>query len=63
MSVEAVGTARRGRGARRAIRRKHVADMLPALQCRLPLTEPMDAAQVERCVVSACTLTGAWCGS
>ncbi len=48
MSVEAVGTARRGRGARRAIRRKHVADMLPALRCRLPLTEPMDAEQVER---------------
>ncbi|WP_298970980.1 trimethylamine methyltransferase family protein [uncultured Roseobacter sp.] len=48
MSVEAVGTARRGRGARKALRQTRDVTMLPALKRRLPLTEPMDADQVAR---------------
>ncbi|MEM1073605.1 MAG: trimethylamine methyltransferase family protein [Pseudomonadota bacterium] len=48
MSVEAVGTTRRGRGARKAKRQMRDITMLPALQRRLPLTEPMDAEQIAR---------------
>ncbi len=48
MSVEAVGPMRRGRGARKAQRQAWDTTMLPALRRRLPLTEPMDAAQVAR---------------
>ena len=48
MSVDAVGTARRGRGARKAARQVLDTRMLPALKRGIPLTEPMDAEQVER---------------
>ncbi|MCG6904412.1 MAG: trimethylamine methyltransferase family protein [Rhodobacter sp.] len=48
MSVDAVGTTRRGRGARKAIRQQRDVTMLPALKRRLPLCEPMDAQQVAR---------------
>ena len=48
MSVDAVGTTRRGRGARRAIRQTRDITMLPALKRRLPLTEVMNEAEVER---------------
>ncbi|MEM8632402.1 MAG: trimethylamine methyltransferase family protein [Pseudomonadota bacterium] len=40
--------ARRGRGARKAVREARDVIMLPALRRRLPLTEPMDAEQIER---------------
>ncbi len=48
MSIEAVGTSRRGRGARRAIRQTRDVTMLPALHRRLPLTEPMSEEQIAR---------------
>jgi trimethylamine--corrinoid protein Co-methyltransferase len=48
MSVDAVGTVRRGRGARRAVRQRRDVAMLPALRRGIPLTEPMGPAQVER---------------
>ena len=48
MSTAAVGTTRRGRGARKAIRQAHDFKMLPALKRGLPLTEPMDEGQIER---------------
>ena len=48
MSVDAVGTTRRGRGARQAARAKRDITMLPALRRGLPLTEPMDADQIAR---------------
>jgi trimethylamine--corrinoid protein Co-methyltransferase len=48
MSVDAVGTIRRGRGARTAIRQTRDVNMLPALKRGLPLTEPMDQAQIEK---------------
>ncbi|MEL6548988.1 MAG: trimethylamine methyltransferase family protein [Pseudomonadota bacterium] len=48
MSVDAVGTARRGRGARRAARQTRDITMLPALKRKLPLTEPLSPEQVER---------------
>ncbi len=40
--------ARRGRGARKAVREARDFTMLPALKRRLPLTEPMDDGQIER---------------
>ncbi len=46
MSVDAVGTTRRGRGARKAIRQKRDTAMLPALKRGIPLTEPMDADRI-----------------
>ncbi len=46
--VDAVGTTRRGRGARKAVRQTRDITMLPALKRKLPLTEPMDAEQIER---------------
>ena len=48
MSVEAVGTTRRGRGARKMLRQTRDVAMLPALKRKLPLTEVMDEAQVAR---------------
>ncbi len=48
MSLEAIGTTRRGRGARRAVRQTRDVTMLPALRRRLPLTEPMDSDQIAR---------------
>ena len=48
MTVEAVGTARRGRGARKAARQTREVKMLPALKRRLPLVEPMDPGQIAR---------------
>lgn len=46
--VDAVGTTRRGRGARKAARQARDFTMLPSLTNALPLTEIMDGAQVER---------------
>ena len=40
--------ARRGRDARKAARQARVATMLPALERRLPLVEPMDEADILR---------------
>ncbi|MEO0751648.1 MAG: trimethylamine methyltransferase family protein [Pseudomonadota bacterium] len=48
MTVEAVGTTRRGRGARKANRQARDFTMLPALKRNMPLTEPMTPEQVER---------------
>ncbi|MFL4471750.1 trimethylamine methyltransferase family protein [Tateyamaria armeniaca] len=48
MSVDAVGTVRRGRGARKATRQTRDITMLPALKRKLPLTEPMSPEQVEK---------------
>ncbi len=48
MSVDAVGTVRRGRGARKAIRQTRDITMLPALKRRLPHTEPLTPEQVEK---------------
>lgn len=46
MSNDAVGSTRRGRGARRAIRQTRNVEMLPALKRGIPLTEPMSAEQI-----------------
>ncbi|MGB7260501.1 MAG: trimethylamine methyltransferase family protein [Albidovulum sp.] len=48
MSVDAVGTVRRGRGARMVIRQTRNTTMLPALRRRLPHTEPMTPEQIEK---------------
>jgi trimethylamine--corrinoid protein Co-methyltransferase len=48
MSVDATGTVRRGRSARKAIRQTRDVKMLPALKRKLPLTEPMTPDQIER---------------
>ena len=48
MSVDAVGTVRRGRGARQAQRAIRDTKMLPALKRKLPLTEPMTPDQIEK---------------
>ena len=48
MSVEAVGTVRRGRGARTALRQTREIKMLPALKRKLPLTEPMTHDQIAK---------------
>lgn len=48
MSVDAVGTKRRGRGARKAIRQARDITMLPALERKLPHTEPLTPEQVEK---------------
>ena len=53
MSVEATGTSRRGRGARKAARQARDLTMLPALKRRLPLTEVMDQEQVEKIDVAS----------
>ncbi len=46
MSVEAVGTVRRGRGARKAQRQTRGVTMLPALKRGIPVMEPMSAERV-----------------
>ncbi|MBT8459283.1 MAG: trimethylamine methyltransferase family protein, partial [Boseongicola sp.] len=48
MSVDAVGTTRRGRGARKAQRQKRDITMLPALKRGIPLMEPMEQSRVEQ---------------
>ena len=48
MSVDAVGTVRRGRGARTALRQTRDIKMLPALKRKLPLTEPMTPDQIAK---------------
>jgi len=48
MSVAATGTTRRGRGARKKIRQTRDTKMLPALKRKLPLTEPMNAEEIQR---------------
>ena len=48
MSVGAVGTVRRGRGARTALRQTREIKMLPALKRKLPLTEPMTHDQIAK---------------
>ncbi|WP_298836858.1 trimethylamine methyltransferase family protein [uncultured Roseobacter sp.] len=48
MSVDAVGTVRRGRGARRRVRETRDVSMLPPLHRRMPLTEPMSGEQIAR---------------
>lgn len=46
MSVDAVGTVRRGRGARTALRQTRDITMLPSLKRGIPLTEPMSAERI-----------------
>ena len=46
--TDAVGTVRRGRGARKLVRQTRDTTMLPALKRRLPLTEPMNDEQIAR---------------
>ncbi len=48
MSVDAVGTKRRGRGARKAVRQTRDVTMLPALKRGIPLSEPMSQERVEQ---------------
>jgi len=48
MSVDAVGTVRRGRGARKVARQTRDIKMLPPLERKLPLTEPMTTDQIEK---------------
>ena len=48
MTVDAVGTTRRGRGARKSARQARDFTMLPALKRGIPLTEPMSAEEIER---------------
>ena len=48
MSVNAVGTVRRGRGARKVARQTRDIKMLPPLKRKLPLTEPMTPDQIEK---------------
>ena len=46
MTVDAVGTVRRGRGARTALRQTRDIKMLPSLKRGIPLTEPMSAERI-----------------
>lgn len=46
--MAAVGTTRRGRGARKAGRQARDIAMLPALRNALPLTAPMSTEQIEQ---------------
>ena len=48
MSVDAVGTSRRGRRARRSMRQTRDVMMLPALKRGIPLTEPMSLEEISR---------------
>ena len=57
MSVEAVGTVRRGRSARCALRQRTDVTMLPALRYRLPFIEPMSPEEVAR--IDAASMRGA----
>ena len=48
-TTEAPARARRGgRNARRIVRSAIDTDMLPALERKIPLVEPMDAEQIEK---------------
>ena len=53
MSVDATGTVRRGRGARKAQRMTRDVKMLPALERKLPLTEPMTPDQIQKIDVAS----------
>ena len=46
MSVDAVGTSRKGRDVRKKIRQRRDIKMLPALKRELPLTEPLSSEQI-----------------
>ena len=46
MSVDAVGTSRKGRNVRKKIRQRRDIKMLPALKRELPLTEPLTSEQI-----------------
>ena len=46
MSVDAVGTSRKGRNVRKKIRQRRDIKMLPALKRELPLTEPLSSEQI-----------------
>ena len=48
MTVQAVGTTRKGRSSRRLKRQTRNFKMLPGLRRRLPLTEPLDPDQIQR---------------
>ena len=48
MTVQAVGTIRKGRSSRRLKSQTRSFTMLPALQHSLPLTEPLNRDQIER---------------
>lgn len=48
MNVEAAGSVRRGRSARKSKRQLRDTTMLPALKRKLPLTEPMTPDQIEK---------------
>ena len=48
MTVQAVGTIRKGRSSRRLKSQKRSFTMLPALQHSLPLTEPLNRDQIKR---------------
>ena len=48
MSVDAVGTVSRGRGARKVARQTSDIKMLPPLKRKLPLTEQMTTDQIEK---------------
>ena len=48
MTVQAVGTTRRGRSSRRQKSQTRNFKMLPGLRRRLPLTEPLDPDQIQR---------------
>ena len=46
MSIDAVGTLRKGRKVRKKIRQRRDIKMLPALKRELPLTEPLSEEQI-----------------
>ena len=48
MTVQAVGTSRKGRSSRRLKSQTKNFKMLPGLRGRLPLTEPLDPDQIQR---------------
>ena len=48
MTVQAVGTTRKGRSSRRLKSQTRSFTMLPALQHSLPLTEPLNRDQIKR---------------
>ena len=48
MTVQAVGTIRKGRSSRRLKSQTRSFTMLPALQHSLPLTEPLNRDQIKR---------------
>ena len=48
MTVQAVGTSRKGRSSRRLESQTKNFKMLPGLRGRLPLTEPLDPDQIQK---------------